>query len=244
MRKHFLLPLVAAAFAANSNAATLASYDFGTTSGVVGNLVLTSANADANSTAGAFAAGAGITNLTNSVGNSGRAIGASLATSFSSLLGVNSTTAAEAVTNNDYFTFTLTPSAGYQLNLTQLSFDFQSSGTVNNAVQSSSYTVFSSVGGFSSGNHIDSGTWTYLTDTGWKSLTLTSIGGVSFHNLITATEFRIYLSDAGSNSNSVFANVDNVILDGTDAAIPEPSTAALLLGSMAGLLVALRRKRA
>jgi len=243
MRKHFLLPLVAAAFAANSNAATLASYDFGTTSGVVGNLVLTSANADANSTAGAFAAGAGITNLTNSVGNSGRAIGASLATSFSSLLGVNSTTAAEAVTNNDYFTFTLTPSAGYQLNLTQLSFDFQSSGTVNNAVQSSSYTVFSSVGGFSSGNHIDSGTWTYLTDTGWKS-SLTSISGVSFQNLITAIEFRIYMSDGGSNSNAHFATVDNVILDGTVAAIPEHSTAALLLGSMAGLLVALRRKRA
>lgn len=103
--------------------------------------------------------------------------------------------------------------------------------------------MFSSVAGFTSANAIGSGTWTFGTDTGWKTLN-TSISGTAFQNLTTATEFRIYLSDATSNSNSVFANVDNVILDGTAVAIPEPSTATLLLGSMAVMLVALRRKRA
>lgn len=128
-RRFLLLPLVAAALVGNANSATLASYDFGTTvSTSFASLSLTSADADANSTAGAFAAGAGITNLFSRPGNPGRSIVASLASTFSTgpvLLGVDSTTAAGAITSDDYFTFTLTPSGGFKLNLTQLSFDFQ-----------------------------------------------------------------------------------------------------------------------
>lgn len=234
MKKLTLLSLIAAG-ASPLSAATLASYDFGA-SGLA--LDFTSNDTDVNSTAGNITVGAGITATdTNVTGQAGRAFGAVLQNS----PGINGTTEAGAITANDYISFTITPVAGYQLNLTSLQFAYLVLGA-DNAVQESTYRVYADVPGFgfTSGNSVGSAVGA-INQTTYSTTPAFSLANSAFQNITTSTEFRIYISDRTSNSASVFASLDNVVLSGNSVLIPEPSS--LMLVGASGFLVLLRRRK-
>ncbi len=138
------------------------------------------------------------------------------------------TTAALAVTNGAFFTFTLTPNAGTpSYDLTSLTFDAARGG----AGTPRGYVVRSSRDSF--------GSDLAAADVPTARPTLTPVTvpltGAAFTGLTTATTFRIY-TYAPSEGTSV--EYDNITINGT--VIPEPSTA--LLGAL-GALCLLRRKR-
>lgn len=138
-----------------------------------------------------------------------------------------------------YYTFTVTPDAGTQLSFTDLTFDmFKSSG----ASATVSATLFSSIDGFATttdavgaatlvGGAGESGSFQN------RSITLSSLATVS-----TVTEFRLYLDDGGANNNANLFRLDNIILNGDASPVPEPASAALLLGLGALGLMARRRR--
>jgi hypothetical protein len=142
---------------------------------------------------------------------------------------------ATAITNNDYFKFTLTPGATFQANLTSLFFDYSAngSGTLENTA---SFFVRSSADGFAA----NVGTTASATITGsaaadYQRQTI-DLSGAAFQNLTAPIEFRVYVTNSGVG----VARLDNLTLNGDIAAIPEPSSLALL-GSLGAL--ALRRRR-
>ncbi|MDQ8206307.1 PEP-CTERM sorting domain-containing protein [Coraliomargarita sp. SDUM461003] len=140
-------------------------------------------------------------------------------------------------TANGYYTFTVTPDAGTQLSFTDFTFDmfkqFGAGATV-------SATLFSSIDGFATtGDAIGAATLVGEGESGAfydRSITLSSLTTVS-----TATEFRLYLDDGGAGNNANVFRLDNIVLNGETSVVPEPSSAAFLLGLGALGLVARRR---
>ena len=68
------------------------------------------------------------------------------------------------------------------------------------------------------------------------------LSGAQFQNITTTTEFRFYLSDDTGGSDYIH-RIDNVVLNGTVTAVPEPSSLALLGAGAALLAAALRRRK-
>jgi len=210
--------------AGSVSAATLANYTFLSNSD-------SSSDSDANSTASAVTAGAGISaNFAfNATGNPApsRGVGAD----------VTLTTEALAITGNDYFTFTLTPSPGFEMDLTSLSLEFDASYntvdrgySIRSNVDSYAVTLLSYVEPLNTGS-----SGTFLS----QSLNLT---GASFQNLTSAITFRIYTYDNAGSPGS-YMRFDNIVLSGDLSAVPEPGSLSLLT-AVAGMfgLIWLRRR--
>lgn len=151
--------------------------------------------------------------------------------------------------------FTVTPASGQQLNLNggSLSFDYW----VGASQQAQDISVFSSVGSNFGGSvnaseavqsfpGLSVGSVDPVTDTysGVHSLSVTFTGS-AFDALTAPVEFRIYFYGAEFNTSSAgrYSTIDNVVLDGTVTAIPEPSAFLLILLTVGGLTL-LRRDRA
>lgn len=231
MKHPSLLPIAIAALTISTvgiaNAQVIV-YDFGTSSSALDLNPTTDTHADAN---GGAIVETGFTAANSPVGNPARSASVSL-----DQIGDSLNLA------DDFFSFTISKEgASSSYNLGQVSFDYQV-GNHSNDVHDTTFYLFSSVGGFAAaGNAIAS--FVYNSSTADTStdpfLNTGAINlGASFQNLTANTEFRIYLSDAGSNSGAVSARIDNITLN----AIPEPST-VLLLGVSLGSLVLLRRYR-
>tara|TARA_Y100000385_G_scaffold263928_1_gene296861 strand:+ start:1089 stop:1703 length:615 start_codon:yes stop_codon:yes gene_type:complete len=139
---------------------------------------------------------------------------------------------AGAVTTQQYFTFTITADSGYAFDLDNLTFDIGRGlrGAKDYAVRSSVDSYVDNI--VFADNAIDQtpeGQDINLYDSAYNGLT--SIG------------FRIYLDDRRNNSASASETfIDNVVLNGTVSAIPEPSAYAAILGCLALAIVIVRRK--
>ena len=120
------------------------------------------------------------------------------------------TTALDA---NEYFTFTLTPNSGFQLNLVSFVYVAQASGT-----GPTSFSFRSSTDSF--GSSIDTPTSTGAT---------ISLSSGSFQSLTGSTEFRLY---AWGGTGGTFS-VNSFTFNGSLSAIPEPSTYAAIFGALA-----------
>jgi hypothetical protein len=132
-----------------------------------------------------------------------------------------------SLNTTDYFTWTLTPSTGYQLNLSSFVYTGQASGT-----GPTSFALRSSVEGFST--NIGAPT------AGGTTITLTSS---AFQGLTDSVEFRLYGWNASSSSGSF--SVNDFTFNGTLSAVPEPSTYATLAGLLTlGAAIIRRRRRA
>jgi hypothetical protein len=134
-----------------------------------------------------------------------------------------------AAPGSNYFEFTLTPNAGYAFTTTSMTFGYRatSTGPTNLAVRSSFDTY---------ATNLASGTIT--GDSVWRSSgTLT----ITLSGMNTATTFRIFGSGASSGVGTF--RVDDVTVNGSVTAIPEPSTYAVILGAMALTGAIIRRRR-
>jgi hypothetical protein len=122
----------------------------------------------------------------------------------------NPSTLAEAIANNDYIQFTVTPTAGYSFTPTSFVFiwDRSSSGPPNAALRSSA-----------DGYAADLGTISGVVSGAFATQTIT-ISGLS--NITTATTFRIYgygaTGSTGTGGFDTGSNAVNVTLNGTTTA--------------------------
>jgi hypothetical protein len=137
----------------------------------------------------------------------------------------------ESFAGNAYWSITLTPDIGSEMSLTSLSFDLD---TFNNGLLPSFY-LSSNIGGFETEigavylNHGD-------------GLVSVDLSGAAFQNLAAPVEFRLYLwSENGGGSSGSRWLFDNVTVEGTVAAIPEPGTWMML--GLGTLTLLVRRKR-
>jgi hypothetical protein len=129
----------------------------------------------------------------------------------------------------NYFEFTLTPTSGFSVNLTSISFGNRSTttGPTNYSFRSGSDSF---VGNLNAGSLINDGSW-YASGTQSVSLTFTS-----------ATTFRLYASGASSAAGTF--RVDDFTVNGSATAVPEPATVAAISGAVALLIAVFRRKLA
>jgi hypothetical protein len=131
-----------------------------------------------------------------------------------------------AVTANDYWSFTVTPSSGFTLDLTTLTFDSLHNATAGNGDQDINATmgffVRSSIDGYAS--NIGS-TFTQAWST--TSSRSVDVSAPAFQGIDTAITFRIYIFDSGIDTASNGARLDNVVLNGHVVA---ESTGAFLSG--------------
>jgi len=127
----------------------------------------------------------------------------------------NSWTLASTLDPNDYFSVTLSPNSGFSLDLTSIVFDERRSGT---GIRE--WSLFSSADNFATG--ITSVSVPDNTDT--RTQNTVNLGS-SFTGLTDTTEFRWYGFSAESGVGTW--RLDNVVLNGSITAVPEPSTYAL-----------------
>jgi hypothetical protein len=156
----------------------------------------------------------------------------------------DSANTAAAITNGDYFSFTLAPTVGNQLSLQTLTIDISSNGS--SIANTSEFALVSSFNGFSSGTVVLGdviGTPGSVTAPGSAANAYirytVDLSGADYQNLTGTTTFRLYVS---SSNNAGVARLDNVIINGTVLPVPEPS--ALALAGLGGMLVTVRRRKA
>ncbi|MDO9071865.1 MAG: PEP-CTERM sorting domain-containing protein [Rubrivivax sp.] len=147
--------------------------------------------------------------------------------------GAGASGVASAVAVNSYFQFTVTPDAGFALDLDSFSLDaaYGSSG--------SGFSVRSSVDAYASDLLSAVVATAYPTLTNYTALLTTA----DLQNVTSAVTFRVYnyLGGQAGNPSQAF---DNVTLNGTvqaSAAVPVPGTAWLVLAGAAALLGTRRR---
>jgi len=191
----------------------------------------TSGDADALSNAGDFTPGSGIASGTGFATADGTG---NLAPSRQVAANVTTGTLDEAISGNDYFEFSLTPVGDATMTLTGISLDFAPS--FSNAV-SRSYEIRSSRDGY--GSTILS----YTSAVGSMNNAFVNqsatLSGALYTDIATTTTFRIYVYD-GAGASTSYLRFDNVIVQGTASAVPEPS---VLLLMWLGVLMTFRGRR-
>lgn len=133
-----------------------------------------------------------------------------------------------SIGTNAYVGFTVEADPGYTLNLASLIFDYaftrSSGGTF-----SASWYVRSSLDGFTS--NLATYGQDVTTSVVWTTTNpAVDLSAPAFSNL-PSVGFRIYLTETGATT--AFMRMDNVLLNGTVTAVPEPATwglGLLLLG--------------
>ncbi|MGE9294273.1 MAG: hypothetical protein ACQKBW_11720 [Puniceicoccales bacterium] len=148
----------------------------------------------------------------------------------------SSLSVSSTLSNETYFSFTLTPDAGQQIAFDSLTFTAQGGGS---SVYRAFY-VFSSATGFEAADVLESG-----IQEGEATDTLNSTGEtlytITFSSLVVTseTEFRFYIDSDSTGRTVIF---DDITVNGTVSAVPEASTTALVIGVLAILATLIRRR--
>ncbi len=155
-----------------------------------------------------------------------------------------STSEASAITDNDFYTFTLTPTVGNAVSFSAVSFY----GWANTGFNADSYTFF--VRSNQTGNTtLDTFTQTIelanaTSPSGTSQFSINLSGVAALQNVSSATTFTIGVYVNGLPAVGNLAGnmrIDGIQLDGTVGAVPEPLS-PILSGLGLGLL-AIRRRR-
>lgn len=220
-----------------AQAAVLARYDFTGSSDA-------SSDTDSNTTAADLAVGAGFLpyhSFNTSFGNSAPS---------RQTAGTPNNQTANLLSGDFYYQFTVTPDAGYKMDLTSITFDFGASYSSSSQI---GWRLYSSVDGFDpgSGDIIASNVFASSAQAA-NSFTLQTSDltpsnpnpsvGTDFQNLTVPVTFRLYINDASTTAGSV-TRFDNVTLNGVTSPVPEPSPSVMVAFGVAGLLCLRRRFR-
>lgn len=147
---------------------------------------------------------------------------------------------ATAIAADDYLTVTVTPNAGYQMNLSSLSIDLAGSFNMNGGQYDVGFVIMSSIAGFGAADS-EIGVYNKTVTDGALSFDTINfdLSGAEFQNIASSVEFRIYIFDDSSLTGNI-TRVDNYDLSGTVSVIPEPSVYAFMA---VPVLLALAYKR-
>jgi len=132
-----------------------------------------------------------------------------------------------AVSNNDFWEFTVSPKSGFCLNVDSL--EFRHNATTASESWTSSVFVRSSVDSFTSnlGGIVSTFTAVDEDTAGGTNVTLL-LDEDTFQGLTDGVTFRFYAYHTGASATSQFHRIDSVLLNGTVGVVPEPSTTFLL----------------
>ena len=217
-----ILPVLAAVGIAQASAVTIASYTFDAND-------LTSNDTELNSTAADISSGAGITDGTDLSFGQGAGGTRGIRILYSDIYPENDgdKTLADAINDNIYYSFTVTPEAGQTIDFDR----FTAYTDKNSGGAEFTYHIFSSVDGFTTSDSIDSSS--HGSGTANLDYDVSSLSGVT-----SSVEFRLYIRTNNFTTGTNDFDLDNVTLTGT--VVPEPSTAAIVALASLSLL---RRRR-
>jgi hypothetical protein len=144
-------------------------------------------------------------------------------------------TEANAIANEDYFSFTITPTLnpGESLNFTSFTFDVAGRNSNSNSL----YLLRSSADSYATTLGITGTVVLSAAPSTWVSQSLDLSDDSILQGLTAATTFRLYMIDNRGSTAHIL--LDNVTLNATT--VPEPGAA--LLGSL-GMFALFRRRRA
>lgn len=164
------------------------------------------------------------------------------------------TTLAAAITGEDYVAFTLSTTAAQTASFTTLTFDWWLNSP-NSTATGESYSIFALAdedgNGFDTGDQlgvrtlgeggtVGSGFNAHDTEADALSVSFT-ISSLADLAASESLEFRLYFVDNRAGVSSPGHRIDNFTVNGTTAAVPEPSALAILGVGVIGLLVRRRR---
>jgi len=133
--------------------------------------------------------------------------------------------------SGNYFYYSLTPSEGYRLNLTNLTFDHKKENS-----GAKRWDVTYRVGSTGAFTNVGNGSADNVT---WISANDNLSGITALQNTANTIYFRIVASEASNNGKKW--DLDNVTLTGDVLMIPEPTTIAIL--ALGGLMLRRPRQR-
>ena len=209
-------------------AVVIADYDF--TSGSA-----SATNADANVTAGDFTVGSGLSGFAG-ISSSGNAYARSTGT-----FGSSSVSFANAFANNDYFSLTVTPGSGFEMDLLSLTFDYGYSSTSNSGGDLRAY-VTTSDDSHAAFKDYFTNTATVTGSTVFDTAATVDLSGAEFQDITSGFELRIYLSDQYA-FNDVIHRIDNVALNGSVSAVAVPEPSSVALCGLGAVFFLTRRRR-
>ena len=132
-----------------------------------------------------------------------------------------------AIIANDYMTFTVTPDAGYMMNLTSLTLKAGYSNSRANTKKVLVQSVLSNIDGFTDADllgQIATDGSSALDSSGdlvYEDLVIDLSALSQFQNITSATEFRIYIHD--DTNFGINHRIDDLVLSGAIDLIPVPN---------------------
>jgi hypothetical protein len=221
MLKRVLFLLCAALVLAPSltPAAIIANYTFGTPGSPSAN----SSDGDTNSLASPFSYSGGALLFDGLIPNGNPPLSIGLAHNLIPTQHVG----APSVTD-PFFQFTITPNLGFKTTVTSISYDARKLGG------DVMLDLYSNVTGATRLNQS-------VTTNGFANFVINL--NASFQDRTTPIVFRLYPFDNGGNNASNKLFLDNVVVQGSTAAVPEPISLVMWGSSALGLIGLLRRRK-
>lgn len=243
------LLIVFGSLSGGANAAIIADFTFT-------GLTRASSDTETNTTVSNIADGSGLTGVYQIDDDSGHTGSGTLAPDTTPSLrttygnvNTGSDNLADALSADNYFTFTITPTGGATVDYTNLTLSIAKLGPEGvNDRPGRGPTVYVFAGDFSGGDPSTGDVLGSQVVPDAKSATgnlfnadvdLSGLTGIS-----GATEVRLYLDNGGAGNNGHRIILDDIMVNGTVTAvtaIPEPSSTVLL--GLGGLALILRRRR-
>ena len=134
---------------------------------------------------------------------------------------------ADAIAANDYVSFTVTPDAGYKLDLSTLTLKAGYTNSRADTFDALTKSVLSNVDGFTEPallGEVATDNSVALDTSGdfiYQDLTIDLSALARFQGITTATEFRVYIYD--DNNYSPYHRLDDVVLSGGVSLIQPPN---------------------